>query len=56
VTPQLLILALVLGFHLGPAWALLLIVLAGLTRIFPTVVVLELLRHLLIHTLNKHRR
>ncbi len=56
MTPSLFILALVLGLHVGPEWAILLIVLAGLARIFPTVVVLELLRHLLIHSLNKQRR
>ena len=56
MTHSLFILALVLGFHFGPEWAFLLIVLAGLARIFPTVVMLELLRHLLIHSLNKQRR
>ncbi len=56
MTFQLLILALILGFHAGPAWALLLILLAGLIRLFPAVIVLELVGPIVIRAINKHRR
>jgi hypothetical protein len=56
VTTQLFILALILGFHAGPAWALLLILLAGLARIFPAVIVLDLIGPIVIRAINRHRR
>jgi len=56
VTTQLFILALILGFHAGPAWALLLILLAGLFRLFPGVIVLELVGPIVIRAINKYRR
>ena len=56
MTTQLFILALIIGFHAGPAWALLLILLAGLARIFPAVIVMELVGPIVIRAINKHRR
>jgi hypothetical protein len=49
------ILALVLGFHLEPAWALLLIVIAVVIKIFPAAVLLELFGPVIINAINRNR-
>ena len=56
MTLQVFVLALILGFHAGPAWALLLILLAGLAKIFPAVIVLDLIGPMLIRAINRNRR
>ena len=53
---NLLIVALILGFHLEPAWALLLIVIAIVIKVFPAVVVLELFGPAIISAIQKKRR
>jgi hypothetical protein len=55
VKTNLLTLALVLGFHLGPAWALLIIVLAVVIKIFPFAVALEIIGPAVISAINKRR-
>ena len=52
---NLLTLALVLGFHLDPAWALLIIVLAVMAKIFPIAIALEIVGPAIISAINKQR-
>ena len=51
-----LILALILGFHLEPSWALLFIVIALAIKWFPVAVALEVFGPAIISAINKHRR
>ena len=53
---NLLIFALILGFHLEPAWALLLILIAVIFKLFPAAIVLELFGPAIISAIQKHRR
>jgi hypothetical protein len=55
-TTNLLILALVLGFHVDPAWILLLILGFGLIKILPIAVVLQIVGPALIDFINKRSK
>ena len=56
VNQNLLLLALILGFHLEPAWALLLIVVAVGIKILPLAIALEIVGPTIISYIQKHRR
>lgn len=56
VNQNLLLLALILGFHLEPAWALLLIVIAVGIKILPLAIALEIVGPTIISYIQKHRR
>jgi hypothetical protein len=55
VNSNLLIFALILGFHLEPAWALLLILIAVIIKLFPAAIVLELFGPAIINAINRNR-
>ncbi len=52
---NLLIFALIIGFHLDPVSALLLIMIAVIIKLFPAAVVLELFGPAIIAAIQKHR-
>ena len=52
---NLLIFALIIGFHLEPVWALLLIMIAVIIKLFPAAVVLELFGPAIITAIQRHR-
>lgn len=53
---NLLIVALIVGLHLEPIWAFLLILIALLIKLLPTAVVFELFTPAIITALQQHRR
>ena len=52
---NLLIFALILGFHLDPVWALLFILIAIVIKVFQAAVVLELFGPAIVTAIHKHR-